>query len=380
MKNFIRTKVVPISEIPKIIKCINNYGLKVLKLGIGGDYRSLNHAKMILGSELSLSKYIYIEVKETILEITTRQYEHVPCTYKISLNEEDIIEKKGQHYFSVFQKYFKVPKIINEEPWNKYVDAHSGKFMLSASPIIDFNPKYNKQELKDCYEYDINSAYSSVQLDKIPDLEHPIIGFNVVGANQVGFCIDEQLTMVREGFHADVIFNLIDCPAGLKEFITKYYNQKKTTTGHEKNEAKAMLNLPIGYCQRYNPFFRAYVVHSCNEKIFKLIDDDTLFWNTDAIFTRVKRNDLDIGDKIGQFKEIKCDTIRYDGNVYQINDEIPVYRGIPKKWFEAKERNLGRKYNLLIDGIPEKHNIYKWNWETLELEVDELWQNVEERN
>ena len=78
MKNFIRTKVVPINEVPKIIKCINNYGLKVLKLGIGGDYRSLNHAKMILGSELSLSKYVYIEVKETILEITTRQYEHVP--------------------------------------------------------------------------------------------------------------------------------------------------------------------------------------------------------------------------------------------------------------------------------------------------------------
>ena len=372
--NFTRCKVIKVDEVPKIIECIKEYGLKILSLGIGGEYKTLSQAIRKLGNkEVTLAKYVYINLKDTVLEITTKWYEGKSCTYKVSLNDEIIVKQKGQYYFSILQKYFKIPKIVDKEPWTKYIDEDTGKFALSASPIIGFNPKYNKQELKDCYEYDLNSAYGSIQLDKIPDLQNPIVGWNEIGPNQIGFVLDDQLTMYKDGY-ADVVFNLIPCPEGLNKFIHKYYKLKKESKGELKSEAKATLNIPVGYCQRWNPFFRAYIVHSCNEKIYKLIDENTLFWNTDAIFSKVKREDLDIGEEIGQFKEIKCESVRYDGNVYQINDEIPVYRGVPKKWFEAYEKKLGRKYNLLLDGIPEKINIYFWNWKTLEMEINEIWQ------
>jgi hypothetical protein len=110
-----------------------------------------------------------------------------------------------------------------------------------------------------------------------------------------------------------------------------------------------MLNLPIGYCQRYNPFLRSYVVNKCNNKIKAIIDHNTLFWNTDAIFSRVRRPELELGTEIGQFKEIHCNTLTYVGNVYQINNEDPTYRGISKSWFKAFEKEHGRKYNLLLD-------------------------------
>ena len=140
-----------------------------------------------------------------------------------------------------------------------------------------------------------------------------------------------------------------------------------------------MLNLPIGYCQRYNPFLRAYVVHSCNEVIKQLIDDDTLFWNTDAIFSLKRRPELEIGTDIGQFKEIKCDTLSYVGNVYQINDEDPTYRGISKSWFKSFEKTYGRKYDLLkdFDKSISRINYYNLNWKELKLEVNEIW---EEKN
>ena len=370
-----RERVAEPEKVPELINCIDLYNLKVLKIGIDGDYNSLKMAKYKLGNECNLSNYIYIELKETILEITTKFLEpgRKACTYKISLDQKDIAESSGLRYFTIFQKYFKVPELTDKPQW---IDPNSGKFTLSASPILGYNKKFEKQELKDCYEYDLNSAYASVMIGKIPDLDNPIEGRVKVEEGEVGFIYDEHLTLVKGGIGetANIKFKLIDAPEGLKRFATKYYNIKKNSDGQEKIDAKAMLNLPIGYCQRHNPFFRAYIVNTCNEKIKSIIDKDTLFWNTDAIFSRVKRTDLDIGDNIGQFKEIHCNTLRYIGNTYQIDDELPVYRGIPKKWFKAYEKKSGKKYNLLIDLKPEKHNIYNWNWQTLELEIDELWQ------
>lgn len=175
---------------------------------------------------------------------------------------------------------------------------------------------------------------------------------------------------------ADIKFKLIDTPKKLKDFLIRWYNRKKNSTGNEKLEAKAMLNLPIGYCQRYNPFLRSYVVNTCNKVIKDIIDENTLFWNTDAIFSKVRRPELEIGNEIGQFKEIKCDKLVYVGNVYQINDEDPTYRGISKTWFKSFEKEYGRKYDLLkdYDKTISRINYYDLNWETLKLEVNELWQ------
>ena len=184
------------------------------------------------------------------------------------------------------------------------------------------------------------------------------------------------MSTVKPGFKADIKFKLIDTPQKLKDFLIKWYNKKKTSSGNAKLEAKAMLNLPIGYCQRYNPFLRSYVVNSCNEAIKAIIDDNTLFWNTDAIFSLKRRPELELGTEIGQFKEIHCNTLCYVGNVYQINNEDPTYRGISKSWFKAFEKEYGRKYNLLkdYDKPISRINYYMLNWETLKLEVNEIWQ------
>ena len=394
-----RERIAEPEKVPELINCIDLYNLKVLKIGIDGDYKSLKMAQYELGSECNLTNYIYIELKETVLEITTKFLEpgRKACTYKISLDRKDINESSGLRYFVNFQHYFKVPKLTDKPQW---IDPNSGKFTLSASPILGYNKKFEKQELKDCYEYDLNSAYASVMMDKIPDIDNPIEGRVKVEEGEVGFIYDEHLTLVKGGIGetANIKFKLIDAPEGLKRFATKYYNIKKTEKAlfeaakidlehgvagaaervkqHKQafNEAKYQLNLPIGYCQRHNPFFRAYIVNTCNEKIKSIIDKDTLFWNTDAIFSRVKRTDLDIGDNIGQFKEIHCNTLRYIGNNYQVDDELPTYRGVPKKWIEAAQKKSGKKYNLLTDPIPPKENVYKWNWQTLELEKNELWQ------
>lgn len=371
-------------EINKMFSLIDYYGLSVIKIGNGQPYKSLESWKIINNiSKVSLSQYMIIELKDTKLEITTRYYNFgVPCTYIFDLNNDDIFTKSGLDCFKEFSKAYKIPKAkeYNIQRLEAYLNPESNKYICSAKPVLDYNKQYEKQLLTNCYEYDLNSAYANTLLKKIPDLNNPIIANwpdqIKVNKNEIGFIFDDELSMAEAGNYADIKFKLIDTPKKLKEFLIKWYNKKKNSTGNEKLEAKAMLNLPIGYCQRYNPFLRSYVVNSCNKLIKKLIDKDTLFWNTDAIFSRVRRPELEIGTEIGQFKEIKCDTLVYVGNVYQINNEDPTYRGISKTWFKAFEKEYGRKYDLLkdYDKSISRINYYNLNWDELKLEINEIWQ------
>lgn len=371
-------------EINKMLSLIDYYGLTPIKIGRGQKYKSLESWKIGNNiSKISLSQHMIIELKDTKIEITTRYYEYgVPTTYIFDLNNEDIFIRSGLDYFKEFSRAYKVPKAdkYNIERLNRYKNTENNKYVCSASPILDYNRKYEKQLLENCYEYDLNSAYANTLLRKIPDLENPVIAKwpdqIKVNKNEVGFILDDTLSIVNSGYMADIKFKLIDTPKKLKDFLIRWYNRKKNSTGNEKLEAKAMLNLPIGYCQRYNPFLRSYVVNTCNKVIKELIDENTLFWNTDAIFSKVRRPELEIGNEIGQFKEIKCNKLVYVGNVYQINDEDPTYRGISKTWFKSFEKEYGRKYDLLkdYDKTISRINYYDLNWETLKLEVNELWQ------
>lgn len=373
-----------VEEINKMLSLIDYYGLTPVKIGRGQKYKSLESWKIGNNiSKISLSQHMIIELKDTKLEITTRYYEYgVPTTYIFDLNNEDIFIRSGLDYFKEFSRAYKVPKAdkYNIERLNRYKNTENNKYVCSASPILDYNRKYEKQLLENCYEYDLNSAYANTLLRKIPDLENPVIAKwpdqIKVNKNEVGFILDDTLSIVNSGYMADIKFKLIDTPKKLKDFLIRWYNRKKNSTGNEKLEAKAMLNLPIGYCQRYNPFLRSYVVNTCNKVIKELIDENTLFWNTDAIFSKVRRPELEIGNEIGQFKEIKCNKLVYVGNVYQINDEDPTYRGISKTWFKSFEKEYGRKYDLLkdYDKTISRINYYDLNWETLKLEVNELWQ------
>lgn len=381
LKKLIRKKIIKSAkEVNKLLSYVDYYGLTKVCIGNGQECKSLEAWKLKNKVyHTPLSQFIIINLKDTKLEITTRYHDYgKPTTYIFDLNEEDIFSVTGLDCFTQFSRALKIPKVetYDNPVIKKYLDREKGKYVCSASPILSYNKKYEKQYLTDCYEYDINSAYSATLLRQIPDLYNPVTAnypeMVKVNKNEVGFMLDDQLTMVEPGKYADIKFKLIETPLSLKNFINKWYNVKKTSTGLEKLRAKAMLNLPIGYSQRYNPFLRAYVVHNCNKVIKSLIDDDTLFWNTDAIFTKKRRSDISLGNEIGEFKEIHCRELTYIGNTYQINGEDPTYRGISKAWFKAFEKKYGRKYDLLKDHNKQIERINYWslNWTTLKLEVN----------
>lgn len=357
-----------IGTVEELVRLIDKYGLKCLKIGVNGDFHSLEEAK-IQGEYTSLENCIIFQVKQTKLEITTEYLEGRPTTYIFDLNlEADNSALTGHQAFAQFNRYFKVPdaKTYKIPEFDAWMNPETGKYVCSASPILDYNKKYNNKETKDVYEYDLNSAYAAVLLNKVPDLSAPVGRDRTVAKGEIGFLLDDHLTLVYPGYEADVIFKEIDAPQSLKDYINKHYRVKQCTTGRQKTEAKQMLNFPVGYCQRKNPFLRAYVIHKCNAKIRQLIDENTLCWNTDAVFT-TKPLDVPLGTEIGQFKVVKFETFRMRGNTYQAGDEMPVWRGVPKAYFKRFEHNNHRPFNLLTDELDDCVCLYSFDFKTMKL-------------
>ena len=162
------------------------------------------------------------------------------------------------------------------------------------------------------------------------------------------------------------------------KYIRSWFNEKMVSTGIRRQKAKDMLNLPIGYAQRKNPFFRSFVVNICNEYIQSKIDTNTVLYNTDSIYSLTPRDDLILGKYIGAFKLEVQNNFKYIGNNYQFGDEIPTYRGIPKSWFRSFEVMTGRKWDILTDYVPVRLNKYKYLVEENRIEKEDWWNEEED--
>lgn len=248
--------------------------------------------------------------------------------------------------------------------------ANTAPSNFSASPILGYNPKYSGQRTE-AYGYDLNSAYASVILD------NEWANFNakpqakvIDPETEVGF--DLNFKIKREGYSLWV-FTKCEVPESVKRYFLKHYQAKQEAsamykaTGNKewlvvKQKEKDMLNFPIGCLQNKNPYVRAWIVGKTNEKIESLIDEDTLFWNTDSIVSKRRREDLEenMGDGLGQWKLEHTGEVAYIGNNYQWNQDIPTYRGVPKSWFP-------KDYDILKDGVPVSSNVLAWDPEKMEI-------------
>lgn len=352
--NNFRQQNINVSKANVILRLLTTIGIKIIYVP-----RNKNIIDVKRGiKDFSYMKYAIVKENDSNIFIETRYYEpqYKATRYIVNLNDEDKATVKGLQCFNKLQQYcYKAvaAKKYGYELLDKWYDQKDGRYYCSSKPIIGYDPRYEKAELKDIYEYDINSAYSSIMLQGIPDVNHPYFDTKTK-KNQIGFFIDEDLTMTEKpGIYCNVVFDIIQLTDDQKKYINKLYNLKETAkTEYEHNMAKLALNAGIGYYQRFNPFIRAYIVQKCNNAILGLLDDETILWNTDAIFSLKRRPELALGASIGEFKEIKIDRFVYSGCNYQINHEIPKYRGIPKAWFK------GKQFDLLKDTLPKRCNKY----------------------
>ena len=301
----------------------------------------------------------YIDVCEHFI---TEKY---VCTWKFDKTGATKNQVSTTTVGKIWRHVYKPYDIVKEEK-DFFKRDPKGKIRASAKPIIGFNKKYDMTE-HNVVAYDLNSAYAAALMDKIIDTYNMDYA-RVVEKNEVGFLMNDDLTLVEEGEYADYVFPLMESP--YKAFAKKYYEQKKKAPkgSKERDLAKQILVITVGQWQNHNPFLRAFVVNRCNKFIKYFVDkykDKVCLWNTDAVYCTEHIPELDklLGDDIGQFKVEYEGIFRQKGFNYQKGTETS-YRGVMKCLFKED-------YNILTDPIPVCNIPYRMNKETLMIENNE---------
>lgn len=305
------------------------------------------------------SPCIYV-VDNALRFMITTQYKGANTTFITYKDGREIMEDvSGAQVFNEFSLYWKVPRV-------ELNDA------ISATPILGFNPDYEYQRLDNCYSYDLNSAYSAAMLRGWIDLGSGPANKRIDPETEIGFEFDDDgILRLQHYGRSSMVFKKMETPIGVRRYVEKWYQQKKNAkTAEEKQIAKKHLNYIVGFFQRVNPWLRAWIVCSCNEQIEELLDENSLFWNTDSIASKTRRLDLEenLGAEIGQWKIEHTGKVAYKGVSYQWNNDKPTYRGIVKKWFPDD-------YDILRDPLPECGNDWEFNKKTFQLEATE-WQKL----
>lgn len=168
----------------------------------------------------------------------------------------------------------------------------------NSRPFGFFEEYFANQDLL-CYSYDINSSYPYAMTMPMPDTSKPALLNHRVGVHQIGFSKDGFVT-TDYGIVMDYVFDLIESP--FKEYVYKYYNLKKNSTGDEKQAYKYHLNIAYGLTQRHNIFIHNTIIYWATKYVRSYLDEDTIYSNVDSIVSLSKRTDLPLGDALGEFK------------------------------------------------------------------------------
>lgn len=307
------------------------------------------------------SNCAYYEDNEVNFSITFKKANKV-CTYMVRKDGDELLQLiLGGDGYRILKQYTGKNGIYDLrkndfDMWKKLLgwDTERKKFVVSAKPILYNNKKYNKTR-NYAYGYDINSSYPYAMIQDMPDTTVKPKMYVKLGANELGFYIDNgELICTEEiGKLCDFVFPRIESP--FKRFVEVWYNRKKNAkTKKDKMKAKEILNFSIGYLQKVNPFIRARIISFANKVISDLIDENTLLCSTDSIISLIERKDINIGVELGQFKEEKQGLFAYKDMNYQWNLETPKYRGVSKNWFKPG-------WDILVDKTPITGNVVNFN-------------------
>lgn len=193
--------------------------------------------------------------------------------------------------------------------------------------------------------YDVNKSFFNACNNLMPttmvgNLDSP-------KENQVGFRQNGMPVIGPSNVICPYIFKL-ERIKGLDRYVELY--TKKLNKAKDKNEKqyyKDQINMSIGNLANHNPFLRNMIVWYSNQFIESKVDENTIWSNTDSIVSTVKRNDLQVSDKIGDFKIEHEGRFIQNGTGYQWLDDNKISnKGLSKDKIKLYEERTGKKFVL----------------------------------
>lgn len=353
--------------IPKRKRQVNYKEMKKILIDVKKSCKEIFDREKEDGEYFMSNAYTWINRRNRTLNVAYVTYieeknEVGPITYYLYLDgKEDYVSKlEGTASYAILRRYYK------EEQW-------TGEYVGSAKQLLYKNekPLYKDgyEGRRPCYSYDMNSAFAWAMTLPMPDITS--IRRNArIGNGEVGFIYktgDDLEPCIDVGEYCDFVCKLMDSP--YKKFVETWYGKKKNALNSEdKIDAKTVLCHSVGCLQYHNPFIRAMIVGMCNMYIESLIDDNTVYANTDSIVSVVRREDIEenLGTDVGQFKlERNGELFAFakDTMNYQWNLEFPKAKGYLKSKYRQFAKDNGRAFDILIDNVDEVDpDIYEFNF------------------
>lgn len=311
----------------------------------------------------SIRQNAYFEITPKFYKLTFKLFK-TKYTYIFDRNAEYEEQPDTLHIMSEFAKASPIQRVSSYMPQyvydtNKFKEGEVGyrACIGSASPIKDSNKAYRNKATENCYEYDMKSAYGQFLRLQLPDLS--TVQYNTeVKPGQVGFDWLEstiygfpRLIMFTEpGAICKWVFDLMESP--YRSWCDNIFKQLEVETDKSKRKKlKDRFRIAVGQLQNINPFWRAYVVESCNQLNDKLRNKDSIYWSTDSIVSATERPDI----LESEFKwSVKNKgTFKLSGRLdHQWNNELPIVSGIKKRYIDWYNRTHERQFDILTDTIP----------------------------
>ena len=324
----------------------------------------------------------YFEITPKFYKLTFKLFK-TKYTYVFDRNGEYEKAPDTIHIMSEFAKAYPIQKVSEYMPQYVYDETRfrDGKVgyracIGSASPIKDSNKKFRNKATENCYEYDMSHAYGQFLRLKLPDLrtvqydtevKEGQVGFDWLESTLYGF--PRLIMYTKPGAVCKWVFDLMDSP--YKDWCDKIIAQLKVETDKQKRkDLKDRFRIAVGQLQNSNPFWRAYIVESCNILNRNLRDDNSIYWSTDSIVSATKRDDILQSGYDWTIKGPK--TFKLKNRLdHQWNDEIPVISGIKKLYVESYNRTHDKPFDLLKDAMPTSNDsIYVFDKEAFKLVIN----------
>lgn len=256
---------------------------------------------------------------------------------KIDLDVGDMYK----FFRSKWEKGFKLEELANDEIYRHF----------TSTAIMFKRDEYEGKKVQ-AFGYDMNKCYLAAMKYDMPDtrfmrvwsrVDPGYIGFNLTnekvlhtfenGEQEIRFA----LKIAKNGQLAEFVFPLIKSPfLNYANYMEKQIKRaKEEKNKDEESRLKAAIVCSVGNLQNHNPFMRAAIVEQANEKIRDLIDDDTIYANTDCIISLKERKDIKISDNVGDFKLENKGSFVFTGFNYEWENGKKSKRGKtddPIKW------------------------------------------------
>lgn len=298
-------------------------------------------------------------------------YFHVTSDAKNSINETIQYKHKGKWYNYIINK-----SIIREKDYCKEIANPARAAAVFANmvdyervnlPMInlgafhDAKEEYANKQLHNCICYDVNKAYFATCIN----LKAPIHYLGELNrspkAGEMGFNGDGKPVYGPSTRFCRWIFT-----CGINESLNNwaYHMLEKLNNCKNKEERKFIkdcVNIAIGNLgnkerlEKNNRPLRNTIVWTMNQRIKGLLDENSVYSNTDSIVSLKPRPDLPISDNIGDFKiEHEGDFYYTDSYHYQWNlgDVNGTNESLQQRW----ERANKRKFDISKDDYTEFTN------------------------